>query len=128
MLAARLERGVNDVQRSEYVVCYRLDHVLFHQRDMLMCSYVKDGVRLVAAKNRGYPPAVTNVRNHRHEGDIWEVAPQLMKDVENRILAVTEEDNTCWRKPGNLTAKLASNRTTSPGHNHRLTRCELRDR
>ncbi|HEY8838881.1 MAG TPA: hypothetical protein VIO16_14640 [Dehalococcoidia bacterium] len=112
VLASCLECRIDDVQRSKDVVRDRLDHIFFHQRDVLMRSRVEDGVRLVQLENRRDPLAITDIGDDRRHAHFREIRVQLVQNIKDRVFAVTDQDKARGCEPGDLSAELATNRAS----------------
>src|SRR2546423_4147578 len=113
VLTTSLQSGVHYVARAEHVVRDRLDHVLLHQWHVLVCRGVKHRVRLVELENCRDALPIPHVGDHRHEANFREARRKLVKDVEDGILAVSEENEARWSESGDLATELAADR--SPG-------------
>jgi hypothetical protein len=88
MLDIRLDCCINNVARSCDVVSHRLEHVVFHQRNVLVRSGVEDSVWTMLLENVEDAVAIADVRDDRHDVDIREAERQLLEDVEDRVFAV----------------------------------------
>ena len=89
---------------------------------------VKNSVRLMRIENCRDSFPIADVRDHGHEEDVGEIGPQLVEDVEDRVLAVSEEHHARGCESRNLSAKLASNRPTGACDEDCFARRELCDR
>src|SRR5688572_67646 len=125
MLHVHFDGCVDDVPGSRNVVRHGLENVVLHQGHMLVRGRVEDRMRTVLLENVEDPRPVTHIRDHRNDLHIGEAQRELLEDVEDRILAVAEEDEARGSEAGQLPAKLRSDRSTRPGNQYRLTRRQL---
>ena len=125
MLDVRLNGCINDVARTGNVIRDCLEDVVLHQWNVLMCRRVEDRVRSVLLEDVEDSAAISNVGDDRHELDIREAESQLLENVEDRIFAVTQQNQSSRGKSRELTAELASNRSARAGDENRFTRRQL---
>ena len=71
--------------------------------------------------------AVAHVRDDRHAGDIRGEPGQLVVRVEDRVLAVPQQDEPGRLEPRELAAELAADRAAGAGDQHRLAGRQLAD-
>ena len=125
MLDIRLDRGVDDVPRAGDVVRHRLENVVFHQRNVLVSGRVEDCVRPMLLKDVEDSVAIADVGDHGHDVHIREAQRELLEDVEDRILAVSEQNESRRREARELAAELGADRPAGTGDENRLARREL---
>src|SRR6185437_10133919 len=112
VLDPRVDRGVHDVGGAVDVVGDRLDDILFHERNVLVRRCVEYCVGATVVEDRVHALGITDVRDHGHDGDARVGRAELRLDVEDRVLAVAQDDEHGWLELGQLTAELASDGAT----------------
>ena len=94
--------------------------LLFHQRHVLVRGGVEDRVGPVLLEDLPQPLPVAHVGDDRNRGDVGKPLGQLGQDVEDRVLAVPQQDDLGRLQPGELAAELAADRAAGAGDQHRL--------
>src|SRR5512132_3787591 len=106
MLRAARDRRVHHVTRALYVLRNGFADIPFHERHMLVRRGMEDGIRFVLGEDALDALAVANIRDHRDERASWRVREQLVENLENRILAVTKENELLRLESDELAAQL----------------------
>ena len=101
VLDPELGGELRDVPGAEHVVGDRLADVALHQRHVLVGRGVEDGVRAVAARRRcaSGPRSRTSAMTGT-QVDVGEPLRQLGHDVEDRVLAVTQQQRAARARAG----------------------------
>ena len=120
-----LDRSVNDVPRAGDVVGYRFENVVFHQGHVLVCGRVEDSMRIVLLEDVEDPVAVTDVGDHRYDVHVRERQQQFLEYVEDRVLAVAEDNQARRREARDLATQLGADRPAGTGNENRLARGQL---
>src|SRR5687768_11820562 len=105
-------RGFNDITRADHIVRDRLFCIRFHQRDMLVCSRVKDNLGLMKLEHLLDAVFIAHIRNHRLNGELWEIFGKLKKRLENTIFTMAKQDELRRRPARHLATDLTPDRTT----------------
>jgi hypothetical protein len=71
---------------------------------MLVRSSVEDSVRTVLLEDVLDAAAIADVSDYRNDLDIGEREAQLLEDVEDRVLSVSEENQSRWGESRELSA------------------------
>ena len=110
---------LDHVLRSKHVVEDRLGDIGLHQRHVLVRRGVKHGVRRGAADHPRQSITITDVRDDRFDGDVREGSAQLLKQLEDRVLASPEGDDAPRLEARQLPTQLTADRPTSArDHDH----------
>jgi hypothetical protein len=99
----------------------------FHQRNVLVRGSMENGVGLVDLEYCCDPFPVPHVRDDGHDGDIGKRCLQLVDDVEDRVLPVTEKDEAGRCKSCNLPTELTADRSARSRNKDGLACPQLRD-
>ena len=104
MLDVGFDCGIHNIASALDVVRHCFEHVVFHERHVLVRGGVEYGVRAIELENLRHPRAVANVRDDRHDLHIREAEEKLLIDVEDGVFAVSEKDEASWSQPRELAA------------------------
>ncbi len=121
MLGPELGRELSDVPGAEHVVCHRLAGVGLHEGHMLVRRGMEDCIWGEAHEDLLHPTPVPDIGDDRDAREVGREAPQLVQDVENRVLAVAQQDEAGWLEAGELAAQLAPDGTARARHQHGLS-------
>ena len=91
------------------------DDVLFHERHVLVRRRVEDGVWTVLVEQAADPVRVANVGDDLDDVALPIDAAQLLRNVEDRVLAVPEQDEASRLEREQLPTQLAADRSTGSG-------------
>jgi hypothetical protein len=119
------ESGIDHVARSGDVIGDCLDDVVLHQRYVLVGGGVKNRVWPVEVNQPLQALGVPHVGDDRHEGYVRKRPSKLPQDVEDRVLAVAEENHFRRGEAGQLPAQLTANRSAGTRDENGLAGGEL---
>ncbi len=118
---AGLDRHLDERARREDVVAHALQRVELEHADVLVRRGVEHDLRLVLGEDLAHLRAVAGVRE---DGDARvEVAlvDQLALDLEQRRLALVDQDQPRDAEPRQLAAELRADRAAGAGDEHRAS-------
>ena len=111
VLDAGVDGCIYDVGGAVDVIGDGIDDVFFHERHVLVGSGVEDGIRAEIVEYRVHSSAIADIRDCRNDAEAGKSLAQFGLDIEYRIFAVAEYDEPGGFESGQLTAKLAPDRS-----------------
>ena len=135
------DAGLHQVTRAQHVVGDRVLDVGFHQRYVLVRGRVEDDLRTMRREDRGQAVGVADVGDDGRDPGSWKLVAgywmldtgfsfqlqvsnfqtlHLIVDVEDAVLAVTQQHQFGGTQAGDLAAQFRADRPTSARHQHAL--------
>ena len=116
------------VRRAENVVGHRFFGIAFHQRNVLVRGCVENCLGPVGLEHPVNPGGVTDVGNNRHDAEPGKFHQQFVVNLEDAVLAVSQQDQLAGTQARDLSANLAPDRAPGTGDEHRHTIDQVRNR
>src|SRR5581483_3288809 len=117
-LDAEIDGDLGDHLRRQRVVADRLERVRLHQGDVLVGGRVEDDPGRVPLEHAPHPLAVACVGEHGHARGEAALRDELALDLEQRRLALVDEDQPLAADPCDLAGELGADRAAGAGDEH----------